>query len=61
MTTKQDQLVNYVVTNGFLVTNSKEIEKYVSGMTANEIIDALEKALSIKQSLSQSSLGRELA
>lgn len=60
MTTKQDQFVNYVVTNGFIVSNSKEIEKYISGMTANDVIIALEKALAIKQNLSQSSLGREL-
>ena len=60
MTAKQDWLVNYVINNGFLASNSKELEKYVSGMTANDIIEALEKALAIRQKLSESSLGREL-
>lgn len=60
MTSKQEWLVNYVVSNGFLVSNSKELESYISGMTANDIIEALDKALSIRQKLSESSLGREL-
>lgn len=60
MTAKQDWLVNYVINNGFLVSNSKELERYISGMTANDIIEALEKALAIRQKLSETSLGREL-
>lgn len=60
MTSKQVWLVNYVINNGFLASNSKELESYISGMTANDIIEALDKALSIRQKLSESSLGREL-
>lgn len=59
-TPQQEWLVNYLLTNGFLVKNTIELQTKISGMTANQIIEAMEKAKSLREGLEASPLGREL-
>lgn len=58
--TKQEWLVNYLITHGFLVKNTLELQSRISGMTANQIIEAMEKARNLREELNSSPLGKEL-
>lgn len=58
--TKQEWLINYLLMHGFLVRNTKELQDQISGMTANDIISAMETAKSIQDKLNSTPLGREL-
>lgn len=57
---KQDWLVNYLLTNSFFVTNTKELQEKINGMTADDILTAMETARSIQDELNSTPLGREL-
>lgn len=59
-TTKQEWLINYLLTHGFLVKNTKELQEKINGMTANDILAAMEVAKSIQDELNSTPLGREL-
>jgi hypothetical protein len=59
--TKQEFLINYLIKNNFSTTSCKDLEKAISGMTAGQIIKAMEIAKSIQDNLNATSLGKELA
>lgn len=59
-TTKQDWLINYLINNGFSVKNTLELQEKINGMTASQIIDAMEIAKTIRENLDSTPLGREL-
>lgn len=59
-TTKQDWLVNYLINNGFSVKNTLELQEKINGMTATQIIEAMETAKTIRENLDSTPLGREL-
>lgn len=59
-TAKQDWLVNYLINNGFCVKNTLELQERINGMTASQIIDAMETAKTIRENLDSTPLGREL-
>lgn len=59
-TSQQEWLINYLLTNGFLVKNTDELQSKISGMTANQIIQAMEMAKSLREGLEASPLGKEL-
>lgn len=59
-TAKQDWLVNYLINNGFSVKNTLELQEKINGMTASQIIDAMETAKTIRENLDSTPLGREL-
>jgi hypothetical protein len=58
--TKQEWLVRYLVDGGFNVTNPTELQKKISGMTADQIIKAMERARVLQEQLNSTPLGREL-
>jgi hypothetical protein len=58
---KQKWLVDFLVNNGFVVKNSNELQEKISGMTADDIIQAMSKAKDIQDNLRATSLGRELS
>lgn len=54
-------LVDYLINSNFgMISSSEELEKNISGMTAKQIIEAMENAKKIQDSLKATSLGREL-
>jgi hypothetical protein len=59
-TSKQQWLINYLITRNFEVDNHSEIASKISGMTASEVVDALKKAEEIRRNLASSGLGQEL-
>lgn len=59
-TSQQDWLVSYLLTHGFMVMNTEELQTRISGMTALQIIEAMERAKNIKDQLQLSPLGKEL-
>lgn len=59
-TAKQDWLINYLINNGFSVKNTLELQEKINGMTASQIIDAMETAKTIRENLDSTPLGREL-
>lgn len=60
MDTRQKELVSYLIKNTFSVTDYKDLDRRISGMTANQIIEAMEEAKQLIEKLKSSSLGREL-
>lgn len=58
---QQDWLVKYLLNDTEYVECSEELDKQVSGMTAEEIIRVMEKVSTIKKNLNLTSLGRELS
>ena len=59
-TSKQEWLINYLISFGFIVLNTEELQNRISGMTANQIIEAMEAAKTIRENLENSPLGKEL-
>lgn len=57
--TQQEKLVNYLISTENIV--NEEIDYVIAGMTAQEIILALEVVKNIRFNLNSSSLGRELS
>lgn len=60
MDTRQKELVSYLIKNTFNVADYKDLDRRISGMTANQIIEAMEEAKQLIEKLKSSSLGREL-
>lgn len=58
--TKQEWLTKYLLNHGFSVSLDVELESRISGMTAEQIILAMETAKKLRDSLNATSLGREL-
>jgi hypothetical protein len=58
--TKEEFLIDYLIKNNFSATSSKDLEKAISGMTAQQIIKAMEIAKNIQTNLNATSLGKEL-
>jgi hypothetical protein len=56
--TQQEKLVNYLINTDNVV--NEEIDYVIAGMTAQEIVSALEVVKNIRYNLNCSSLGREL-
>lgn len=56
--TSQEKLINYLINTDTPV--NEEIDYVIAGMTAQEIITALEVVKNIRSNLNSSSLGREL-
>lgn len=59
-TKKQEWLTDYLVNHNFSVVNTDELQEQISGMTAEQIIQAMESARKIQDMLSSTSLGKEL-
>jgi nickel-dependent lactate racemase len=59
-TSKQEWLIKYILVNGFIFNNPLELQKKISGMTATDIIKAMEKAKNMQDKLQSTTLGREL-
>lgn len=57
---KQEWLVNYLLNHGFVVKNTTELQEKISGMTAQDIVKAMETAKSMQDELNSTPLGREL-
>lgn len=57
---QQDWLVHHLVSNGFSEVEISVLESKISGMTAIEIIDAMETAKKIRDTLNSTLLGKEL-
>jgi tRNA A22 N-methylase len=60
MTDQQQHLATYLVRQGFNNLNNEEVQKLISGMTAQAITEALEDARKQIDKLKQTGLGREL-
>lgn len=58
--TKQEWLTRYLLNHGFSVSLDIELESRISGMTAEQIIVAMETAKKLMDNLNATSLGREL-
>jgi hypothetical protein len=56
--TSQEKLINYLINTDTPV--NEEIDYVIAGMTAQEIVTALEVVKNIRSNLNSSSLGREL-
>jgi hypothetical protein len=56
--TSQEKLINYLINTDTPV--NEEIDYVIAGMTAQEIVTALEVVKNIRFNLNASSLGREL-
>jgi hypothetical protein len=57
---KQNWLTNYLINCNFNVSDCVDLQNKLTGMTAQQIIEAMEKAHKIISSLNSTSLGREL-
>jgi hypothetical protein len=57
---KQTLLVDYLVKHNFNIPANVDLQKTISGMTAQQIIQAMEIAKDIQSRLMSTSLGREL-
>lgn len=60
VTSQQEWLIKYLLSNGFVVKNTPELQQKISGMTAEQIIKAMETAKSVQDELNSTPLGREL-
>lgn len=60
LTPKQQELSNYLITKGFDNVNTEDIQKLISGMTAQALTEALEDAQTRLQLIKSTTLGREL-
>lgn len=59
--TKQTMLIDYLVKHNFNIPANVDLQKTISGMTAQQIVQAMEIAKDIQSRLMSTSLGRELA
>ena len=57
---KQTLLIDYLVKHNFNIPANVDLQKTISGMTAQQIIQAMEIAKDIQSRLMSTSLGREL-
>ena len=59
MTEKEEALLNYLidVTSNF---NSTHVNEIITGMSATEILDIMDRAITIKNKLESTALGKEL-
>jgi len=57
---QQDWLVDYLVSHNFNVEDSDKLIDKITGMTAQDILSAMEKAKVINDRLNSTSLGKEL-
>lgn len=57
---KIDELTKYLVNYNFNVIDPKGLEKLISGMTAEQILKAMNLAKEIQENLNSSTLGKEL-
>jgi hypothetical protein len=60
MNKQQEWLTNYIISNNFNIVDSDELQNKISGMTSSQIIQAMEIAKKILDSLGSTSVGREL-
>lgn len=58
--TKQEWLTKYLLNCGFTVSADVDLQSQISGMTAQQIIVAMETAKKLMDNLNATSLGREL-
>lgn len=58
--TKQTILIDYLVKHNFNIPANVDLQKTISGMTAQQIVQAMEIAKDIQSRLMTTSLGREL-
>jgi hypothetical protein len=58
--TKQTLLIDYLVKHNFNIPANVDLQKTISGMTAQQIVQAMEIAKDIQSRLMSTSLGREL-
>lgn len=58
--TKQTMLIDYLVKHNFNIPANVDLQKTISGMTAQQIVQAMEIAKDIQSRLMSTSLGREL-
>jgi len=58
--TKQTLLIDYLVKHNFNIPANIDLQKTISGMTAQQIVQAMEIAKDIQSRLMSTSLGREL-
>ena len=58
--TKQTMLIDYLVKHNFNIPANVDLQKTISGMTAQQIVQAMEIAKDIQSRLMTTSLGREL-
>jgi len=59
-TEQQKWLVNYLINNNFQIEDHGELLSHITGMTAGQIIDAMEKAKQLQTELNSTGLGKEL-
>lgn len=59
--TKQTMLIDYLVKHNFNIPANVDLQKTISGMTAQQIVQAMEIAKDIQSRLMSTSLGRELS
>jgi len=59
-TEQQKRLVTYLVDNNFATEDYAKLLSLISGMTAGQIIEAMEQAKQLQKELSSTGLGREL-
>jgi hypothetical protein len=57
---KQEWLMKYLLNCGFVVPADQDLQNHITGMTSNDIIQAMEKAKKLMDNLNSTSLGREL-
>jgi hypothetical protein len=60
MNKQQEWLTNYIISNNFNIVDSDELQNKISGMTSSQILQAMEIAKKILDSLGSTSVGREL-
>ena len=58
--TKQEWLKNYLISCDFHITAENNIQERLSGLTAIQIVQAMEDAKKILDKLKKTSLGKEL-
>jgi hypothetical protein len=52
--------MKYLLNCGFVVPADQDLQNHITGMTSNDIIQAMEKAKKLMDNLNSTSLGREL-
>ena len=60
MSKKQQEWLTEQLINDISLENTENLYKNISGMTTNEIMEALEKATLIRTRLNETNVGREL-
>lgn len=58
---KEITLTDYLLKCNFSVKDTLELQKMIAGMTADQIIGAMESAKKIQDQLNSTSLGKELS